>query len=441
MRRFVILVCVLASAAPGCSESECAAACGEGGLVVDLVPVVESAYEGELDLDGVGGTFTCVPSDVTGWAPMNPTGSAEAVLRCDGAGFTVADTPETVQLAIRTLDGILAGSSSITPAYSPDGPQCTWPCPLGATVLVQLAEPEGEVFPCTEQGIRDAIAEGGGRHTFDCNGPTTVVTEADIAIDTVVILDGESRLTIDGSFEHSVFTVGGSASADLRGFTITRGTPGILNRGRLVLRDITVSGNRSEARGGISSTGTLILESTTVSGNVATGDDDADVVGGIYGSGPTTLTNTTVSGNTATGEHAVDGLFHFRDELTLTNSTLYDQLYTVGPGTVTSTASIYVEYCLEEWPYDEVTWVSGGYNIGCGFDDPSDLGGVRADELRLGPLQDNGGPTETHALGAGSVAIDVIPAGMCEVDADQRGIDRPHGDACDVGAFEREVTP
>jgi len=30
------------------------------------------------------------------------------------------------------------------------------------------------VFPCTEQGIRDAIALGGGPHTFDCNGPSVV---------------------------------------------------------------------------------------------------------------------------------------------------------------------------------------------------------------------------------------------------------------------------
>jgi len=76
------------------------------------------------------------------------------------------------------------------------------------------------------------------------------------------------------------------------------------------------------------------------------------------------------------------------------------------------------------------------------FEDPSDLGAVRADDLALGLLQDNGGPTQTHALGAGSVAIDVIPAEDC-VDADdeplttdQRGEPRPGGTMCDVGAFE-----
>jgi hypothetical protein len=59
---------------------------------------------------------------------------------------------------------------------------------------------------------------------------------------------------------------------------------------------------------------------------------------------------------------------------------------------------------------------------------------VTAEQLNLEPLQDNGGPTMTHALGAGSVAIDWIPADMCEVDTDHRGF--PRDSMCDVGAFE-----
>ena len=84
---------------------------------------------------------------------------------------------------------------------------------------------------------------------------------------------------------------------------------------------------------------------------------------------------------------------------------------------------------------------SNGYNIEspgdtCGFDQPTDQVDVTVDDLKLGPLQDNGGPTMTHALLPGSVAIDVIPADMCEVDEDQRGEPRPGGTMCDVGAFE-----
>jgi hypothetical protein len=83
----------------------------------------------------------------------------------------------------------------------------------------------------------------------------------------------------------------------------------------------------------------------------------------------------------------------------------------------------------------------------CGFDsDRGDLFDVTAEQLNLGPLQDNGGPTMTHALLPGSVAIDQIPDADC-VDADgqplttdQRGLPRPAGTTdpkkCDIGAFE-----
>jgi hypothetical protein len=76
----------------------------------------------------------------------------------------------------------------------------------------------------------------------------------------------------------------------------------------------------------------------------------------------------------------------------------------------------------------------------CGF-------GVSVPNLKLGPLQNNGGPTETHALEEGSPAIDQIPEVDC-IDAegaplmtDQRGQPRPEtgGTMCDVGAFERQV--
>lgn len=59
-----------------------------------------------------------------------------------------------------------------------------------------------------------------------------------------------------------------------------------------------------------------------------------------------------------------------------------------------------------------------------------------ADPL-LGPLQDNGGPTETMALLPGSPALDVVPAsGTVCPSSDQRGVSRPQGAACDVGAYE-----
>jgi hypothetical protein len=62
--------------------------------------------------------------------------------------------------------------------------------------------------------------------------------------------------------------------------------------------------------------------------------------------------------------------------------------------------------------------------------------GVNGDP-KLGPLQDNGGPTQTMALGAGGAAIDQVPTSGAGCPAtDQRGVARPQGPACDIGAFE-----
>jgi CSLREA domain-containing protein len=62
--------------------------------------------------------------------------------------------------------------------------------------------------------------------------------------------------------------------------------------------------------------------------------------------------------------------------------------------------------------------------------------GVNADP-KLGPLQDDGGPTPTVAPGPGSAAIDGVPAaGAGCPSSDQRGVPRPSGPACDIGAYE-----
>ncbi len=65
--------------------------------------------------------------------------------------------------------------------------------------------------------------------------------------------------------------------------------------------------------------------------------------------------------------------------------------------------------------------------------------GINADP-KLGALANNGGPTQTMALGAGSAAIDAAPVAGCPA-TDQRGVPRPQGAACDIGAFEVVVPP
>jgi hypothetical protein len=107
-------------------------------------------------------------------------------------------------------------------------------------------------------------------------------------------------------------------------------------------------------------------------------------------------------------------------------------------GTLTSTSTLMDGACDER---SRGAAASLGYNIEspgdtCGFDQQGDQANVTETQLNLGELADNGGPTMTHALLPGSVAIDMIPPAMCEVAEDQRGEPRPGGSMCDVGSFE-----
>ena len=146
------------------------------------------------------------------------------------------------------------------------------------------------VCPCTEGGIRAAIVEGFGSYTFDCDGPTTIVSGREIAIDADVTLDGGGVLTVDGNGAHRVFSVPDGVTAELIGFAVT-------------------NGHESELNGGaISNEGTLTLRNTTVSESSAGRDTgcrttDPNLLcsegGGIWNAGTLTLIDSTVSGNSA----------------------------------------------------------------------------------------------------------------------------------------------
>jgi hypothetical protein len=73
------------------------------------------------------------------------------------------------------------------------------------------------------------------------------------------------------------------------------------------------------------------------------------------------------------------------------------------------------------------------------FNDPTDQVNVSALDLGLDVLADNGGATETHALLPGSAAINAGTPDCPPPATDQRGVPRPHGAACDTGAYESEL--
>ena len=82
----------------------------------------------------------------------------------------------------------------------------------------------------------------------------------------------------------------------------------------------------------------------------------------------------------------------------------------------------------------------------CPFANPSSVATTTLALLAIGQLQNNGGPTFTHALLAGSNAIGAVATASCNgvnsvpVTVDQRGVSRVTDGFCDVGAFEYDFT-
>jgi hypothetical protein len=220
----------------------------------------------------------------------------------------------------------------------------------------------------------------------------------------------------------------------------------------------TVSGNSANAGGGIfSSSSFLIIANSTISGNSATGY--LGVGGGVYndeygGYGPLEIVNSTITCNSA--GTIGGGIYNVRAGwLVIANSTLSGNSAGSGGGIYNDHqpyATPLVEiYCSilnaglsgENIFNNDGTVTSHGYNVssdnaGGYLNSPGDQ--VNTDPL-LGPLQDNGGPTLTHAPLPGSPAIDAGDPNFAPPPFyDQRGCPfvRVFNGRIDVGSFEAQ---
>jgi hypothetical protein len=287
------------------------------------------------------------------------------------------------------------------------------------------------------------------------------VTDSEIWVCDRAVLDGEGKLTIDGDADHGVFRLAEDASLELRGFTLTNAGEFVyaISGGRVTLTNSRVIDN---GLGGISGRSVTVTDST-VSGNGAIGitmqggelslrrstvSDNLDR--GVFAFNTSVeLTDSTVFGNLGVVGSAI---FLSNSTLTLTNSTVSGDIAVedfsfsdFNTSAITSSSTLLVGECTHEG--SPPMWTSRGYNFespgdSCGFGQDTDEVNVTEEQLNLQPLDDNGGPTATQALGEGSVAIDTIPEADCvdqsglPLTQDQRGEPRPAGDGCDVGAFE-----
>ncbi len=202
--------------------------------------------------------------------------------------------------------------------------------------------------------------------------------------------------------------------------------------GSLTLIDSTVADNSAVYGGGIhaSGAGWVDLAGSTVSGNSAAFDG-----GGIFVTGgtATSLANSTFSGNLAARSGGALTL------LSAGATTIINSTFSANSGLTSSIEALGSAFSIAG---SVIGNAAGGVSQCFGL--LIDLGGNLADDTSCGTvpatltgldaaLADNGGPTRTHALLAGSTAIDA--AGACGLATDQRGVARDDG-SCDSGAYE-----
>jgi hypothetical protein len=235
---------------------------------------------------------------------------------------------------------------------------------------------------------------------------------------------------------------------------------GILNAGNMTIVDSTIRGNTANQGGGIDNlSGALTIRGTTISGNTASLGNG----GGIYNAANILglrISESTISGNTAQSRGG--GLYNFQGLALLERSTVTNNDAPAGAGsgaaskgaagvTTDVTGTIIagnLHSDVDVAPGGAInTFVSHDFNlIGTGtavgnFNLPDDQTGV-ADPL-LGSLADNGGNTRTHALLAGSLAIDkgntaVVP-GLPAYDQRGAPFARVVGGRIDIGSYERKA--
>ena len=310
--------------------------------------------------------------------------------------------------------------------------------------------------------------------------------------DPIISLEGAgpSSTIVDAEQIDRVFNVGVSRTARISGITIRNGFlatgdgGGIYNKGNLTLSNVTLISNHADFAGAIwnhSGTSLTILDSQILSNTASFG-------GAIYNAGPASISRSTIAFNHAAISGG--GLYEV-GRLVVVNSTIAGNAADFSGGGIEYTsladANIYnstIAYNMADQDQD-FNGSGGGVDIegGGGLFNiyntvvagnfvsnapvADDCVGVVASHARnlfgvtdhcqvvtvsgswdllnsidlLGVLQDNGGPTQTIALLAGSNAIDGAIPGIGCLDStspiltDQRGFPRDVG-ACDLGAFE-----
>ena len=421
---------------------------GNGTLRLDVIDddTILDEFGGHLGGTGFGnGNF--ITGDVY---TIDKTGNSSVVTKLDDTddGFCNVDCSlrEAVESVIPgdtiTFDAGLSGADetihlasvlTLTREVSIDGSA------LAELVISGDSDDDGTPDTLVLKVTSDAVVTLEGLAIK--NGKRGILSDGELTIINSIISDNESDSSGGGISNRGILTILDSIfdSNGIIGQGYLGG--GIYNSGALVISD-TIFSNNFAIRGGgaIYNAGSLVVTNSTFSGNTAPSAHSGLGNGGaIYAyKEPIVISNSTFFGNSA---QYGGGIYLNRVTLALTNSTFSDNTATKNGGGLLLVGSGILDYSN-----NIITNSSGGdcylgdgtigtnsrnfVGDGTCNPDPTLIG-----DLLLGPLADNGGPTQTMALGLGSLAIDKGDSAACPA-TDQRGVARPQGDGCDIGAYE-----
>ena len=338
---------------------------------------------------------------------------------------------------------------------------------LAGSNIIELAAGKYEL---SIGGIDEDLAATGDldiRDNLTIRG-TGVAVFAD---DGITLLSGTA---IDGGALDRIFQVFAGVTLNLENLTITNGAltgsadgAGIRNSGTTTLTNVEVTGNvAADSAGGLNNTGLMIIVDSTISGNSAGGSG-----GGIRNTGTLEVTRSTISGNstardggaifnagagnvtlsnsTFSGNHSdrSGGAIRNTATMTATNNTftLNDAGTNGGAISNTDTSTLQNNLVIGNTAATNAElngdFISLGGNLTGLLGSATGIGALDiVDVIDPTPvldltLADNGGPTLTHALLQGSIAIDA--GGSIGVDElEQRGSTRVLGSSVDIGAVE-----
>jgi hypothetical protein len=315
---------------------------------------------------------------------------------------------------------------------------------------------------------RSTVGPGGG--IYNVSGTMTIIAST--------ISDNIAMQSYGGGIENQADL--SIASSTIAGNTSSnnpephRGGGGIYNSGTLSITSSLIAHNTllasrqsGNSGGGIYTSAPLLLADSTIANNTASGGPGGGISNDL--GGMLTLVNSTIVGNTATDDSG-GGISTTGWRTSLVFCTVYgNTAHSTGGGIFIAadsstqqapgqepfkmTNSLVKQNRAARGPDLAGVLISGGYNLigePAGFivtpangEPGTDLIGQGAAGLRLAPrLQEQSGPAGQAwvlALLAGSSAIDRIPLAACHrggITTDQRGVKRPQGPACDIGAYE-----